>query len=341
MKSIVLLGFWLIVCGIAGAALLAQGAFALPPNAGGLPGENLPGDFGGGIDCADFVTGSVTVAPPSIKVGDSATLSWSVTIPDRCTAKGITVGGQPVGTQGSMAIQPPRTQSYVLQQDAKTLGAARIEVVYPPRVVIDQSTRYPVQVLIGALVDSTNPEQTVELCDVDLDLTGHSQIVIGENRSLIASPACARGPRSLGPRIRVTDKRGSNSLFVIRASNVHFSGFRLEGPTSGIESDKDNSESGIEVKPYGFAGLIHNIEVSNMEMSHWSGAAIEVYDNAESEERGRLTNENVSAVQIKNNFLHHNRHDGLGYGVNVGNGAYALIEHNVFDENRPCYRRRQ
>ena len=234
MKSIVLLGFWLIVCEIAGAALLAQVAFGLPPNSGELPGENLPGDFGGGIDCADFVTGSVTVAPPSIKVCDSATLSWSVTIPDRCTAKGITVGGHPVGAHGSMTIQPPRTRSYVLEQDAKTLGTAHIDVVYPPRVVIDPSTCDPVQVLIGALVDSTNPEQTVELCDIDLDLTGHSQIVIGANRSLIASPACARGPGNFGPRIFVTDKRGSNSLFEIRDSNVLFSGFRLEGPTSGI-----------------------------------------------------------------------------------------------------------
>jgi hypothetical protein len=72
-----------------------------------------------------------------------------------------------------------------------------------------------------------------------------------------------------------------------------------------------------------------------MEISNWSGAGVEVDDNQESEERGRLTNVSVNAVRIKNNFFHHNRHfSGNGYGVVVGNGAYALIEQNVFDENR-------
>ena len=242
----------------------------------------------------------------------------------------------------------------MLKQDGKTLGTAPIKVVYPPRVVIGPSTQDPVQVLLGALVDSTNGEQTVELlCRVNIDLTGHSEIVIGANRAkkpeepdkperdvplgsyaLIASPTCTRGPRKLGPRIFVTDKRGGKPLFEISNSKTRISGFRLEGPTSGIEPDQDNSESGIEIKPLGFFGLIDEIEISNMEMSQWSGAAIAVYDNTEKEERGRMTNEKVNAVQIKNNFLHHNRHYGLGYGVVVGRGAYALIEYNVFDENR-------
>jgi hypothetical protein len=43
----------------------------------------------------------------------------------------------------------------------------------------------------------------------------------------------------------------------------------------------------------------------------------------------------VNAVRISGNFLHHNRHyDGNGYGVVVADGAYALIEQNVFEENR-------
>jgi hypothetical protein len=58
-----------------------------------------------------------------------------------------------------------------------------------------------VQVLIGALVYSNNPEQTVELCDVDLDLTGVSDLIIGDRRSLIGSPGFERTPRRFGPRI--------------------------------------------------------------------------------------------------------------------------------------------
>ena len=72
-----------------------------------------------------------------------------------------------------------------------------------------------------------------------------------------------------------------------------------------------------------------------MEIFHWSGAGIDVRDNTAQAERGRLFNTNERAVRIRNNFIHHNRHgDGDGYGVHVADGAYALIERNVFDENR-------
>ena len=111
MKRIALLTLWLVVCEIAGAALLARVASGRPRDSHNLPGRDLPRDPGGGIDCASFVTGTVTVAPDSITWGDSVTLSWSVDIPDRCTATGITVDGllvdgqpvdgQPVGKQGS------------------------------------------------------------------------------------------------------------------------------------------------------------------------------------------------------------------------------------------------
>jgi hypothetical protein len=83
-------------------------------------------------------------------------------------------------------------------------------------------------------------------------------------------------------------------------------------------------------------GPIRRIEICNTEIFHWSGAAIEVRDNQErGRERGKLSSANEGAVHIKNNFIHNNRHGaGFGYGVNVGRGAYALIERNVFDENR-------
>jgi hypothetical protein len=179
-----------------------------------------------------------------------------------------------------------------------------------------------------------HPEQTVELCDVDLDLTGHSSIVIGDNRSLIASPACARGPRSFGPRIFVTDKRGRRPLFEIRGDNVRVSGFRLEGPTSGIGAG-DVKEKGILISPFAGADPIRNIEISNMEIFHWSGVGVQVEDNVELAERGRLFNTNPGAVRIRGNLFHHNRHSaGEGYGVASTAGAYTLIEQNVFEENR-------
>jgi len=209
----------------------------------------------------------------------------------------------------------------------------QVAVTYPSRVVIDPSTLDPVEVLLGAL-DSTNPEQTVELCNVDLDLTGKTDIVLGDNRSLIASPVCARSPRKFGPRIFVRDKRGNSTLFSIRGDNVRVSGFRLEGPTSGI-AQGDIKEKGIVIWPFPSAAPIRNIEISNMEIFHWSGLGIQVTDNVELAERGRLFNTNPGAVRVKGNFFHHNRHGaGEGYGVESAAGAYVTIEQNVFDENR-------
>ena len=47
------------------------------------------------------------------------------------------------------------------------------------------------------------------------------------------------------------------------------------------------------------------------------------------------------AVTIHDNFIHHNQHDGgNGYGVDVSNGGWAVIEHNLFDVNRHALRSR-
>jgi hypothetical protein len=216
-----------------------------------------------------------------------------------------------------------------------------LDVACSDRVVIDGRTVDPVQMLIDALeapnrvVDGKPVPIVIEICDVDLDLTGHS-LVIGSDRSLIASPGCARGPRSFGPRIFASDNRSlSKPLFHIRGDNVHISGFRLEGPTRGIGRGDDHLERAIKIFPFESREPIHDIEISNMEIFHWSGAGVDIRDNTVLAERGRLFNTNEGAVRVRNNYIHHNRHSaGNGYGVEVAGGAYALIEQNVFDENR-------
>jgi len=219
---------------------------------------------------------------------------------------------------------------------AEKSASTRVEVTYPPRVVINANTRDPVQLLIGALADPTNKEKTIELCNVDLDLTGQTYLVVGDNTSLVASPGCARGLRSLGPRIFVTDNhRGRAALFLVQGDNVRVSGFRLEGPTRDVGSGNENIERGIVISPPPGTEPIHSIEISNMEIFRWSGAGVHVTDNVALAQRGRLFNTNPAAVRINNNYFHHNRHDNSwGYAVDVADGAYALIEQNVFDENR-------
>jgi hypothetical protein len=303
------------------------------------------GGGGGGSGSSPCLTGAkiqLTANPTSIVFGQSSRLSWSVRPPEGCGAPQVRLNGEAVATRGTHMVMPSRSTTFVLVaietllgQVAQTSASAQVDVGYPTYVTIDERTPDPVGVLIGAL-GSANPEQTVELfCNVDIDLTGFSEIEVDSNRLLFAAPVCARGPRSLGPRIFVTDHRGSAPLFDIRGDNIRFSGFRLEGPTSEIGQSDDFLERAILIWPFPAADPIHSVEISNMEIYYWSGSGVEVKDNVEMAERGRLFNTNVGAVHIHDNFFHHNRHgESNGYGVDSGNGAYALIERNVFDENR-------
>lgn len=299
---------------------------------------------GGGPEpspCMSGATIQLTASPTTVALGQSSAVQWNVALPTGCGAVQVKFNGAVVGKNGSHAVTPPRTSSFNLTLSQTYLGSfnqrsasVQVAVTYPPRVVIDPSTPSPVRVLLGALLDSTNDQQVVELCNVDLDLTGITGITLGDHRSLIASPACARGPRSFGPRIFVRDARGRAPLFVIRGDDVLISGFRLEGPTSYM-AQGDRKEKGIVVWPFAGREPIHDVEISNMEIFHWSGLGIQVNDNVDPMERGRLFNTNPNAVRVYGNYFHHNRHGaGEGYGVESSSGAYVTIEQNVFDENR-------
>jgi hypothetical protein len=324
MKSF-FLSFWVMACAIALAG----------------SSHGAPGDATEPSPCLTDAMIQITANPAEVAYGQSTVVHWSVGLPAGCSTVHARLNGEAVGLNGSRSVTPAATSTYRLLISQTRFGvygeqtaSTQVQVTFPSRVVIDPSTESPVAVLLGAL-QSSNSEQIVELCDVDLDTTGISEIVIGDNRSLIASPACARGPRSFGPRIFVTDNRGSKALFQIHGDNVLFSGFRLEGPTSVIGQGDNFLEKGILISPFASPAPIRHVEISNMEIFHWSGEGVQVIDNVEQAERGRLFNTNEGAVRIWNNFFHHNRHgSGNGYGVESSAGAYALIERNVFDENR-------
>lgn len=316
------------------AAAAATHALApLPPDGGSGPSE-----------CSDAATVKFTASPAAVTFPASSTLNWSLVAPAGCRGLQLELDGTVVTRHGSRTDQPPRSTRHVLrllwvgsgQRAVMRTLHANVSVAYPQTMRIDASTQQPVTALLSALdPGNVNPVQ-IQLCNVDLDLTGRRDIPLRENLSLVAAPGCERGPRSLGPRIFVTDKRpGGVSLFLIRHDKVKLEGFRLQGPTAGQGSGEDNSETGIRIWPFESATPIARIQISNMEVSQWAGAGISVGDQPSSAApRGRLFRENVGAVRITGNYVHHNRHDQEGYGVSVGGGAYALIERNVFDENR-------
>ena len=295
----------------------------------------------------------ITANPSEIAAGQSSIVSWSVSLPQGCASVRVRLNNENVPRNGNRTVNPSQRTTYLLTISQTQSGVfaqrsdqTRISVKYPERVVIDPSTANPVQVLMGAL-QSGNVK--IELCNVELDLTGKS-LKIEDDTWLVALGDCARGPTRPGPRIFVTDHRTqSKPLFEIRGDRVRVSGFRLEGPSpEAIYQSDDRLERAILISPYDGVdetqpdGTVEcvpkpilNVEVSNMDIFHWSGAAIDVRDSSKCGERGRLGRTNVGAIHIFDNFIHNNRHgDGNGYGVEVGSGAYALIERNVFDLNR-------
>ena len=210
---------------------------------------------------------------------------------------------------------------------------------------IDASTPAPAR----ALVDALKSGRSVTLCNVDIDLTGLAAIDLASGQSLRAAAGCERSATRLGPRLFVTGQReGGVALFVMRDSNAVIAGFRLQGPNAGIGSGTADREYGIQVAPNPDAKpppaggtlpaaghLLQGVAIKNMEIYHWSGAAIDLVDTQAVHPQGRMTLANAGGVLIENNYIHHNRHfDGFGYGVNVGKGAYAQVRANVFEQNR-------
>jgi len=301
-----------------GAMLLAAGD-AAPASA--LPPSDDTEDPAG-VECVGGTTGSFSLAPGAVDLGQSVTVSWNVQVPPRCAGVTQTLNGVPVARAGSMSLQPIATgDSYALAASmagaTRTLGMASVTVNIPPGSTVNITRNHWVRLLIQAL---GTPGITIQVADhVEMDLSGRQTIPI------------ARGVRLLGgrkpnvPGGRLYTRTFPPRLFEIANDDVRISGLRIDGGEMGV-ADGD-SERAIGISIYS----AQNIEIDNNEIYGWRGSAISVYDTD-----GRIQyGQNALTVRIHDNFIHHNqRAGGNGYGVETEYGAYALIEKNVFDWNR-------
>jgi hypothetical protein len=153
----------------------------------------------------------------------------------------------------------------------------------------------------------------------------------------------ARTPHTIGPVLRygntaqgTNEQRSDSAPFIeinctdgFDGDGARISGFQLLGPTP---DDHQTSETGINI-----VGC-HDVEISNMEIAGWGGAGIEVKEG-----NGHLDIPKDDPpeifVLIHDNYIHHNQHStgnhaAEGYGVEVGDAAFARIFQNVFDYNR-------
>lgn len=297
--------------------------------------------------CAS-ATASLSASPPNILQGQSSTLFWSFNIPPGCVGA-LTLSSKPVAVQGAMSVTPLADQPYQLRLGTRTLATVTVKVTLPKVVRIKGNTAEWRRLLIQAL--GTAGTRVVLEPNVDMDMTGFENIYIVQGVTLTSeapSPGIfqnamkgpaflpggvmpeappARSAHALGPRLYTTSR--PRPLFNIRCNgvdlfgdNVRLSGFRLQGPHWDTEEGDDNLERGVMVDS------CVGVEISNMELSGWSGQAIYVRDVLDRQF-------NPDAVKVHDNFIHHNQHEGgNGYGIVVSAGGYASIERNVFDFNR-------
>lgn len=291
----------------------------------------------------DQSTGSISLSKSAIKLGESITVSWSVNANPTCPGE-IRLSSQLVAMSGSMTVKPLYDRPFRLTMGTRELAVAWVTVELPMTVYISNNTADERQLLIRAV---GQPGRRVVLSHtLDLDMTGFVDIYVAPGVTLTSerpiefqpiTTAFVNGPITLPPGVPGRDPRNlggrifTNSrprpLFVIACgaggtSNVRFHSFRLQGPHWHTEEGDTNKEMGIVIDS------CTDTEITNMELSGWSGSAIRVQD-------GQNVMTTLLRPKISGNFIHHNQHQGgFGYGVDVAAGAIAFIERNVFDFNR-------
>lgn len=145
----------------------------------------------------------------------------------------------------------------------------------------------------------------------DYNLTGEQGILIPGGVTLASSRGVDGQP---GAEI-YTNENFADSLFLTDGEGVRLSGLRLRGPEIEYVDCRDCAP-----RTRGISSEFDRFEVDNCELSGWPFAAIHLKSSTDH--------------HVHHNYIHHNHRKGLGYGVVVYTGADALIEANLFDDNR-------
>ena len=299
-----------------------------------------------GLNCLTEATGSLSVSPAVVNPGQLVTLSWNVQAPTGCGALAVTVDHLAAGRSGSRAVDPIATRSYALRISyggaSRSLSTAWATVQLltdaSGRPTVTLTANHQVPLLIQAV--TTENARIFVQNHLELDLTGREFIYVAKGVQLIGG----RTSRQPGPLLYVRCilnedlycGNAPNILFLIHggagAGQVRFTGLRIAGPETWVAREIAPPSHGITIE----SAL--NVEIDNNEIYGWRSSAVRVSDQLGTicrfpDETCPVKND--MTVRIHDNFIHHNQQDGTdGYGVEVVNTAFALIEKNVFDYNR-------
>jgi FG-GAP-like repeat len=218
----------------------------------------------------------------------------------------------------------------------------------PERAVADRVVDTRVVRTAGALVkllDSSYQGVIFIPGDARINMAGHRNVRIKSGVTLRSN----RGGTRPGGLIYTNEFDRDYALFVVEGSNVRIEGLRIRGPSTS--EDESYSVAGIRVRaayPSGTpTGVSRHVVIRGNELSAWPWAAVSVagaietdcfYDLPPEQQSARpwyaMTKNDADQIAIVGNYIHHNLRHNLGYGVVVGEGAYASIQANIFEYNR-------
>lgn len=140
--------------------------------------------------------------------------------------------------------------------------------------------------------------------------------------------------------LRYPNESRERPLFVIREHDVRIEGLRLRGP-SGSSKRRDKYLHAIKIE-----GAL-DIHIEGNEIYNFTGAGVHMSCYYPSRSNpcgkdirvdrlrpGRIRPETAHRIRVTRNYIHHNASQGRGYGVQIHQGAYALIDKNTFGANR-------
>ena len=108
-----------------------------------------------------------------------------------------------------------------------------------------------------------------------------------------------------------------NTQFFVTANDCEFDDILFEGPHSGTTIPSGDPTTGA-INISGVTG----IKINNCEIKYFSSYAIRCLDSRD----------NI----VSNSYLHHNRRDGLGYGVVLEGNSFITAFDNHMEYNRHC-----
>ncbi|WP_405060171.1 FG-GAP-like repeat-containing protein [Kribbella sp. NBC_01505] len=228
--------------------------------------------------------------------------------------------GHAVSVEGSRVDRPEASKTYRLTlvlPDANEVVAvsADVSVILGRTVTISNNRQ---QDLFQQAI--ATPGTVVRIQDhVDLDLSDRVSLPIADGVRILGG----RTSSNPGPRIFT---RTSPKVFLQtrETKNVRISGIRLYGGEMDVVDRETEGSTALAI----YSSV--NVEIDNNEIYGWQGSGVAVRDPSKV-----LNMENAGAVRVHDNYIHHNRHKRReGYGVVTYDGAYTLIESNVFDFNR-------